>query len=1102
MVGFCLLTQPVLANQADDSNVIKFDIPRTVADLSLIEFAEQADVTLLFPFELVKGVKTNDLYGWYSVTQGINSLLADTGLTPEVDDKGHISIVVDQINESEKMITKKNKVAAAVISVISTMGTSAAWAQAAEPKTAQDEVEIISVQGVRGSLVQSMNDKRFSQVIKDSISAEDIGQLPDENIAEALQRVTGIQMSRAADGEGTSVQIRGISDNNVEINGQSTTGTGADRNVNFQDLPSELFSGIEVFKAPTSDQIEGSLGGTINLKTRRPLNIKEDQVGSVTVRAKYNELAEDTSPDINGFLSKNFRDTAAGDFGFVLNLGSKTVVSQTDVYGGGDYDTAPAQWFVRNASGTPAFGKPAGNANNNPFLGDTPFGAPDNDWGIDVNGDGVKDENDRYYVPGGFRTYSRAVESQRDSLNFTAQWQPVDDLNLYLDVSKADSEEKLHGSQMAIVTNAARSFIVPTMEYDAAPLGNGSYIMNSGTMAGASMRMGGAPSDKMTWRESEKVTFGGDYFITDNLQVEFSASKSEGESYTKQAQLNMGYDWDKNSQLNAIDWSGMTQYQLANGAIPNATLIESPFHPADGVAAPVDASGLVTLDPTNMSYDRLSYFQMQRNADDTSNSDESVKLDFTYTVDGNFLTQIKAGYRSATRAFERASYINSSQKNSKESDGLVEQYDIQEIKVDPAANADASYAQIATDLQSCLSPVSIDVGSSNLSSSWTSTTCGNDFFTDYFNMHDIRAFKSAKGAGYYETAGSRYNVEEDTTAAYLRADFSTELAGLAVFGNLGVRHVETETSSSGYVNNPAGSETAFSMISLQGEYSDTLPSLNLNIGLNEEMLIRIAGYEALARPGLGSISPGIRLNYNNDLGDGYAGTANMGNPNLEPIRATNLDISYEWYYSKDSMFAVAVFEKDLDSVIYIDAEQRSDVMIAGEKFTATQPQNQPGTEISGYELNLQHAFSSLPGLLSNTGLGVNYTYTTEDTGNQDAEGDDISRKGLSEDSYNLVAYYDDNTLSARLAYNWRSEFVRRESVSLGWNRPDVLPEIEDARGQLDFSANYKLSDNMKVNFSAVNLNNSQSVRFMKYSQLVNYIGDAGRRFNLGLVYRF
>jgi len=135
-------------------------------------------------------------------------------------------------------------------------------------------------------------------------------------------------------------------------------------------------------------------------------------------------------------------------------------------------------------------------------------------------------------------------------------------------------------------------------------------------------------------------------------------------------------------------------------------------------------------------------------------------------------------------------------------------------------------------------------------------------------------------------------------------------------------------------------------------------------------------------------------------------------------------------------------------------------------------------------------------------VSANYTYTDEPTTIKDDEGDSVGRKGLSEDSANLVAFYDDKGLSVRLAYNWRSEFIKRQSVLLGWNATPALPEYEAARGQLDLTVNYRFNKHFKVNFSAVNLNDSVSERYLKYEEMNNYLSESGRRFNLGLVYRF
>ncbi len=1089
-----------------DNNLISFSLEKQAADTSIISFAEQANITLLFPLNDLDNITTNKVVGWYQVSQGLTRLLSQTGLKAEQDENGQFTIVIDEnfIRQQAKLKSQREKVLSAkTIHEHASLKVAEITKKSLRVK-AKNEIEVITISGVRGSIVQSLNNKRFSSEIKDTISAEDIGQLPDENIAEALQRITGIQMTRAADGEGTSIQIRGISDNNVEINGQTASGSSANRSINFQDLPSELFSGIEVLKVATADSIEGSLGGTINLKTRRPLNIQEPHIGSITAKVKYHQLSGETSPDVNGFFAKNFRDTDIGDFGFVVNFARKEVVSETDVYGGGDWLDAPAQWFRRSGGQTPA-----GNTLNNQFLSPGPFqysnGVDDSGnfaYGIDVNGDGIVNDKDSYYTSGGIRTNSRYVQSQRDSINFTTQWQPNSVLNLYLDYSKAESAEVLYGSQMSMAFNAARSFPVDGVQHTLSSITSDTYMLESALIGGTSIRMGGTPSVRNTERQSEKITFGIDYQLNEHLLVESSFSTSSGSSQGDQAQLNMGYDWDENGEFNGSDWAGLLTYDFGGGTLPNATFYQSPRHTLQG-EQPTNIDELVTLDPASTSYEKLNYFQMQRNADDTKNKEYAFKFDITYDLAGDFFSAIKVGTRIASRNYHHAAYINPNQKADANVDGLVKTLDIQDVRVNPQSNEEVGNTQVANDLLSCFSSESIDVGDSNLPNSWSSTRCGSEFFTNYFAMHDIRAINPLSGSGYYENEGSRYDVTEDTHALYVKLDFFTYLSNMPLFGNVGLRYIETDTESSGYLRNEqvADEKPSFSWLTLPGNYQNSLPSINLNLGLNDEVVLRFAAYQAISRPGLSNISPGIDIKFSDEL-DGYEGTATMGNPDLQPILSQNIDLSYEWYYANDSIFSVALFYKDLESVIFVDSGQKSEIDIGERKFLATQPQNYDGTSIQGLELSLQHAFSHLPGIFSHTGIGINYTYTDEDSNNYDDEGDVIGRVGLSEHSYNLLTYYDDGTLSIRLAYNWRDDFVRRASVSLGYNRPETLPEIEKARGQLDLTANYSITDKFKLSFSAVNLNDSITERYMKYQQLVNYVAKSGARYNFGMSYRF
>jgi TonB-dependent receptor len=494
---------------------------------------------------------------------------------------------------------------------------------------------------------------------------------------------------------------------------------------------------------------------------------------------------------------------------------------------------------------------------------------------------------------------------------------------------------------------------------------------------------------------------------------------------------------------------------------------------------------------------------MQRNADDTDNKNSSLQFDLTYELDGVFFTTIKTGVRYSTKEFIRASWQNQNQQKTKITDGKTEAIDIREIFVEPGFNTSDEYIQTANDLQQCHTTrtIKIDQGG-NIPNTWPTTNCDIDQITSYFDMHDIKAYSESRGAGYYELPESRYTVEEETSALYLQTDFLTEFVDLGLFGNIGVRYIETSTSSSGLIDaDPGVKPIAYNTVSFAGDYQAFLPSVNANLVLNDETILRFAAYKSISRPGLAKLSPGIKLELNDELGEGIAGTAKLGNPNLEPIQATNLDLSYEWYYSDSNMLSAALFYKNLDSII-ATSPIRIPLEISGELWLATQPANLPGTKIKGFEINLQHGFDHLKGLFSHTGIRANYTYTTEDSDLFDKEGDEITRKGLSENSYNLATYYDDGTLSLRLAYAWRDDFVRRENVILGFGSEYLLPEIEKARGQLDFSANYSINKHIKFNFSIINLNKSITERYLKYKPLINYISESGIRYTLGLVARF
>lgn len=178
--------------------------------------------------------------------------------------------------------------------------------------------EVIVTGSARQALASALNTKRDSDNLVEAIYAEDIGKLPDQNLAEVLENITGVQITRRA-GVGTGVQIRGTNANRVEINGVSTVGSGSGRSgINFEDVNSAIIAGVEVIKSPDAKTIEGSVGGTINLKTIRPLMLP-DTLGNIRVQGEDSSLStEGWQPRISGAYGDNW-STNAGDFGFVIS---------------------------------------------------------------------------------------------------------------------------------------------------------------------------------------------------------------------------------------------------------------------------------------------------------------------------------------------------------------------------------------------------------------------------------------------------------------------------------------------------------------------------------------------------------------------------------------------------------------------------------------------------------------------------------------------------------------------------------------------------------------------------------------------------------------
>ncbi|MCA1197796.1 TonB-dependent receptor [Sphingomonas sp. R647] len=1015
--------------------------------------------------------------------------------------------------------------------------TSGSGEPAVDVDQTADSQDVITITGVRQSIESAIDAKRDASEIKDVINAEDIGQLANDNVAEALQRITGVQVNRGNDGEGRQVQVRGLSENNVTINGATPSGTGDvdlsngnDRSVNFQDLPAELFSGVEILKALSADQIEGSLGGTINLQTRAPLSGKRNFIVNLSGTAKFAEVGELSRQDVNLFVQKKFEDTPLGDFGVILNVGYKEIASYAYVYGGNEVIDAPGIWTRRTGDVDP----PASVGANQTALNYNFFqlatipnatggGSRPNPYRYaidDPNGDGVSDANDVYYIPGAFGVSERVRDDTRKSFNGTLQWKPAPNIDIRFDAVLTDLDESLTGANMNIVSNIPRSGILvggpgATFEQVGTSAGFGDvYVLTGGRLASFTTRVGAAPSISKVARESQQFSAEATWDVSASLTLYAKGSTSRGKATTLdfgQLSASIEQQGGTNPRFNNQDFYNIVDYQRGDNLIPNVIFYENPFpSSAYGVNGVVAEADLVRLNPGDLSYNRYRYRQFQRNAADTENTDDSLRFDATWESDMGFLKSVQAGFRWAERSFERARY-----ENPNEGGGVaavlgqgvrdpVQSINIWAVPLNPANTSDTGAAATSTFLTQCLNtagnPDILRRFGGNLPMTFGSTAgCDVSAVTQYFNLFDIRAANPASGSGFYEVIDERFRVTEATLAGYLRANFRTEIGSVPMFGNVGLRYVETKTASSGYLLNP-GTPVSYSTVTFRNRYDDWLPSANLNFALSKQVVARLAYSRTLGRPALTQISPGLELT-RSDVDPDFAGFGVAGNPFLDPIHSDNFDVSLEWYYGKGSYLSVAGFIKNIDTTVFRDPVPTSRE-INGELFSVTTFGNFGGTKLKGVEVGTAHAFTYLPGPLRHLGVTGNFTYIGESSDLRDQEGDPISRRGLSKFTYNVGAYYDDKKFNLRLAYNWRSAFTRREIVQLGFGRPEALPEIEAARGQLDFAARVNVNRNLRFTFDAVNLTNTGTVRYLKYEQLLNYVSVAGRRFNLGAQVNF
>ena len=971
---------------------------------------------------------------------------------------------------------------------------------AAQPEA--DDQSIV-VTGIRSSLQSALNERRNSDNLIEVIQAEDIGKLPDQNLAEVLENVTGIQITREA-GVGTAVQIRGTDENRTEINGVSTVGSGAGRGgISFDDLPAALISSLEVTKVPTATTIEGSVGGTINLRTLRPLALRERLI-SLRAQGEYSDLAGTLLPRLSGTIGDNW-STSVGEIGVVLS-GS---YARTDV-------SAFRPRVDRDAVVTPTSGR----ASAQPF----PF----------LRVQFFDQDNDNF---------------EYETLNFVGslEWRPADNLRLYFDGIYNDQTRAQESTRVQISGVSANGVVDNTTNtaFETIDLGildgpDGPRDLGSvqATLAGVLRPNSTGALDPNLRTDSN----------TGSRETDSRVYRLGGEWETGRLTLRAEGAISTSDTVNSdfsttLDFINPNHVPVSAASIDNGVPIE--FDTTGGTLQFGIAQGLSTTPTTEQLLNPANYAlrQVNQSVGVVENREIAGRLDLSYdfTDVWAFITSIDAGYR-----YNKTSSLNDSNVRNV---GLTNAAainrpranlfaDIMVAGPDNFGSADGRRLFIRDFLVidpalSFSDPAAILASLNAAITANNAATTGPDIALLTTPTQQVTAF---------------FDITEETHALYGQVNFDGREMGVPVRGNLGVRYVRTSVSSLGNTQT-AGSATVTPVVR-DSSYEFFLPRFNLVIEPHRGVLIRAGISRDINRPDFDDLSTSV------SFGTGPNTPVPVGNPDLVPESVWSFDVSGEWYFAPSGFVSLGVFHKtrtNLFSEVRIDPFPARDAN-GGLAIDITPPCEQggifnpiadrninnvlnPGTGIcvpvtttvngegnttqTGIEVAFQYDLSRYEhalGFASGFGFVGNYTYQTTGGSAQNfpsnfrtADGpqgaftalgiigaqDRITLPNLSRHSYNATLYYEKYGLSARARYTWRSSYISTDSFFFG------LPRVNAARGQLNASINYDLTDNINIGIEGINITGSDANQYcINNKALLCFQGLTDRRLTAGVSVRF
>lgn len=986
--------------------------------------------------------------------------------------------------------TRRWTYGASLVVLASLTAFAPAVAQETSPPATQepDTVEAVVVTGFRASLASALNIKRNTSGIVDVIKAEDIAKFPDANLAESLQRIPGVSLTRGDGGEGKQITVRGLNAGftRVRINGiEGVTATGASdingstnrgRGFDFSVFASELFNSVEVRKTSSANIEEGSLGATVDLRSGRPFDFK-GRTAAVGVQAFSNSLSGETQPRFTALYSNTW-----GDFGALVSLAWSKRTAVEEGYEAVELLSASADGgFCSPLGYSPQ--SPADNAVKGTNAANCANGLPRTSVLSAYNS--VFSRLDNYggtvaspaagsgaFAPRIPRYRRSSTEYERTGITGALQWRPSSSTEVNFDMLLGQFKNERLDNYIEAISfgrSVAQANGKPhTSILDAHFASDGSW--DYGLFNGVDIRTEGL-RDRYTTYFGEYVLSGrhdfGERFSIDGL---IGSSRSDLKNPERTT-----------VQFDAPNVNGYSFDFRGNNNVPTLNHVIDISNPNVFSFGPLGADGTV-------------HGQFVGRYLDTKNKLETAEINGRWKA-ADFVT-LRVGLserRNTWNNFEIG--FNSNGNN-------------------PTLPAGVTLADVSRQI----SGFGKGLGGTGVPSSWAAVDLDK-----FLKVLNIECNCAAVPGSQYDTLNQIVRgVKERISAQYVMADFNFDLASIPIKGDLGVRRVETNVASSGVVS--AG--TTRNLVTIENDYSDTLPAFNISAEVRPDVLLRFSAGKTLSRPEYTDLTPTTTINSQTQ-------TVNIGNPTLQPIRAKTLDLQAEWYFAKNALISVGYFHKDIDTFIQGVSELAvfntlgldSSILVSGGCSLTAAPQcptlptttvtvnrkvNTPGGPLDGFEVNFQSPFSFLPGFWSRFGVLANYTHVKSKityitrVDNPTTTANELLTQtanftGLSPDAYNLTLYYEDDRFSARVSAAHRSDSLL--NVLGDVNGHDVT--IVDGSTNIDFSASWNINKALRLSIEGQNLTD-QPLRYGRDSErddTLLYV-HSGRSFVVGLNYRF